>query len=32
MIPVFEEIDAFSKLSKESEFQKLSPGGCVKTI
>ena len=27
-IPVFEEIDAFSKLAKEAEFQKLSPGGC----
>lgn len=26
-IPVFEEIDAFSKLSIESEFQQLSPGG-----
>ena len=31
-IPVFEEIDAFTKLSLESEFQALSPGGCVKTI
>jgi ribonucleoside-triphosphate reductase len=27
-VPVFEEIDAFDKLEKESEFQKLSPGGC----
>ena len=26
-IPVFEKIDAFSKLKIESEFQKLSPGG-----
>ena len=26
-VPVFEEIDAFNKLSIESEFQKLSPGG-----
>lgn len=26
-VPVFEDIDAFSKLSIESEFQKLSPGG-----
>lgn len=26
-VPVFEEIDAFSKLKLESEFQKLSPGG-----
>lgn len=27
-IPVFEEINAFEKLSTESEFQQLSPGGC----
>ena len=26
-VPVFEEIDAFEKLAKESEFQRLSPGG-----
>lgn len=26
-VPVFEHIDAFSKLAIESEFQKLSPGG-----
>lgn len=26
-VPVFEEIDAFEKLSLESEFQELSPGG-----
>ena len=28
-VPVFEEIDAFTKLSLESEFQKLSPGGAI---
>ena len=28
-VPVFEEIDAFSKLKLESEFQKLSPGGAI---
>ena len=28
-IPVFEEIDAFSKLKLESEFQRLSPGGAI---
>ncbi len=31
-VPVFEEIDAFSKLSLESEFQKLSPGGAISYI
>ncbi len=31
-VPVFEEIDAFSKLRIESEFQKLSPGGAVSYI
>ena len=31
-VPVFEEIDAFSKLNLESEFQKLSPGGAVSYI
>lgn len=31
-IPVFEEIDAFSKLSKESEFQKLSLGGAISYV
>ena len=31
-IPVFEEIDAFEKLAKESEFQKLSPGGAISYI
>lgn len=31
-VPVFEEIDAFSKLKLESEFQKLSPGGAVSYI
>ena len=28
-VPVFEEIDAFSKLKLESEFQRLSPGGAI---
>ncbi len=28
-IPVFEKIDPFDKLAIESEFQKLSPGGCI---
>lgn len=28
-VPVFEEIDIFSKLKLESEFQKLSPGGAI---
>ncbi len=27
--PVWEPIDAFSKLSKEAEFQNLTPGGCI---
>lgn len=31
-VPVFEEIDAFSKLKLESKFQKLSPGGAVSYI
>lgn len=31
-INVREEIDAFSKLTKESEFQKLSPGGAISYI
>ncbi len=31
-VPVFEEIDAFSKLKLESDFQKLSPGGAVSYI
>ena len=31
-VPVFEEIDAFSKLALESEFQKLSPGGAISYI
>jgi ribonucleoside-triphosphate reductase len=31
-IPVFEEINAFDKLKLESEFQKLSPGGCISYI
>ena len=31
-IPVFEEIDAFSKLKLESEFQQLSPGGAISYI
>ena len=31
-VPVFEEIDAFSKLELESEFQILSPGGAVSYI
>ena len=31
-VPVFEEIDAFSKLAIESEFQKLSPGGAVSYV
>lgn len=31
-IPVFEEIDAFEKLAKESEFQKLSPGGAISYV
>ena len=31
-VPVFEEIDAFSKLKIESKFQKLSPGGAISYI
>ena len=31
-VPVFEEIDAFTKLRLESEFQKLSPGGAISYI
>ena len=31
-VPVFEEIDAFTKLQLESEFQKLSPGGAISYI
>ena len=31
-VPVFEEIDPFTKLSLESEFQKLSPGGAISYI
>ena len=31
-IPVTEEIDAFSKLKFESEFQKLSPGGAISYV
>ena len=31
-IPVFEEIDPFTKLSLESEFQALSPGGAISYI
>ena len=31
-VPVFEEIDAFTKLSIESKFQKLSPGGAISYI
>ena len=31
-VPVFEEIDAFSKLSFESDFQKLSPGGAISYV
>ena len=31
-VPVFEEIDAFSKLQLESEFQRLSPGGAISYI
>jgi ribonucleoside-triphosphate reductase len=30
-VPVFEEIDAFTKLKFESEFQALSPGGLIST-
>lgn len=28
-VPVFEKIDAFTKLKLESDFQKLSPGGAI---
>ena len=31
-IPVFEEINAFDKLSKEAKFQKLSPGGAISYV
>ena len=31
-VPVFEEIDAFTKLEVESDFQKLSPGGAISYI
>lgn len=31
-VPVFEEIDAFEKLAKEAEFQKLSPGGAISYV
>lgn len=31
-IPVFEEVDGFTKLSLESEFQSLSPGGAISYI
>ena len=31
-IPVFEEIDPFTKLAVESEFQRLSPGGAISYI
>ena len=31
-VPVFEEIDAFTKLKLESEFQALSPGGAVSYV
>ncbi len=31
-VPVFEEIDAFSKLKLESKFQKLSPGGAISYV
>ena len=31
-VPVFEDIDAFSKLKLESEFQRLSPGGAISYI
>ena len=31
-VPVFEEIDAFSKLALESEFQRLSPGGAISYV
>ena len=31
-VPVFEKIDAFTKLKLESEFQRLSPGGAISYI
>ena len=31
-VPVFEEIDAFTKLKLESEFQAMSPGGAISYI
>ena len=31
-VPVFEEIDAFTKLELESEFQQLSPGGAISYV
>ncbi len=31
-VPVFEEIDAFTKLKLEAEFQNLSPGGAISYI
>ena len=31
-VPVFEKIDAFTKLALESEFQELSPGGAISYI
>jgi len=31
-IPVFEEVDAFTKLAIESKFQKLSPGGAISYV
>ena len=31
-VPVFESIDAFTKLKLESEFQRLSPGGAISYI
>ncbi len=31
-VPVFEEIDAFTKLKLESQFQKLSPGGAISYV
>ena len=31
-VPVFEEIDAFSKLKLESQFQQLSPGGAISYV
>lgn len=31
-VPVFEEIDAFTKLKLESKFQRLSPGGAISYV